>query len=523
MPLPHSERVAIVGGGCTGTTCFWALQHSAHDVHLFEASASLGGRIKSLPLEHNGKEVDVNTESPSFNAEASPNLVSLLRFLGISTSAVPFSFGVSNGIDTYDWCGSVLNTLLLHPWMLCNLGTIRLLLDIIWFNYLAMDVLIEKRRSHDKTNVQQSLSTHEFLSKERYSKSLCDQYLAPLFSTLWGTNVGRLLPQFPVKTLIRSLCDHQLFGTRRTTPDFRRIDGGTSHVVQAMARGFSPENVHLNTSVREIVRMGKKQYSLFTADGRELHFDHIIFAVDNDEILKVLGSNIDTKETEIIQGLKTTNNIAVLHSDPFLAPSTNGSWPPSNYTLDPTDYTQHEPSAWAPRKSSLTYNVSSLQDIPTCLFDRLYITLNPFTPPHPRFAHSIWEYTDLELSTATLQAQSRLPLIQNKRGLSYGFRWTGRGFLEDAVTAGLEIAIEHFGAQVPFEVQYHPDPLCSSKSPSIELGFKDHLVRTALCLARVYALVFQISWILLGALGFPVSRVETMFKWMLGGDKMRKS
>lgn len=203
--------------------------------------------------------------------------------------------------------------------MLCNLGTIRLLLDIIWFNYLAMDVLIEKRRSHDKTNVQQSLSTHEFLSKERYSKSLCDQYLAPLFSTLWGTNVGRLLPQFPVKTLIRSLCDHQLFGTRRTTPDFRRIDGGTSHVVQAMARGFSPENVHLNTSVREIVRMGKKQYSLFTADGRELHFDHIIFAVDNDEILKVLGSNIDTKETEIIQGLKTTNNIAVLHSDPFVS------------------------------------------------------------------------------------------------------------------------------------------------------------------------------------------------------------
>ncbi|GMG08036.1 unnamed protein product [Aspergillus oryzae] len=223
-----------------------------------------------------------------------------------------------------------------------------------------------------------------------------------------------------------------------------------------MARGFSPENVHLNTSVREIVRMGKKQYSLFTADGRELHFDHIIFAVDNDEILKVLGSNIDTKETEIIQGLKTTNNIAVLHSDPFVS------------------------------------------------------------KPQPSIINNTTEQPLTHFKPAGTQHQR----ILASQGLSYGFRWTGRGFLEDAVTAGLEIAIEHFGAQVPFEVQYHPDPLCSSKSPSIELGFKDHLVRTALCLARVYALVFQISWILLGALGFPVSRVETMFKWMLGGDKM---
>ncbi|GAB1192295.1 hypothetical protein APSETT444_001484 [Aspergillus pseudonomiae] len=246
-----------------------------------------------------------------------------------------------------------------------------------------------------------------------------------------------------------------------------------------MAKGFSSENVHLNTRVREITRVDKRQYSLFTADGRESHFDHIIFAVDNDEILKILGSNIDTDETEIIEGLKTTNNIAVLHSDPFvsnprpstrsdtiekpplthstqLAPNIHGSWPTSNYSLDPSDNTQHEPPAWTPRKSSLTYNVNSLQNIPTRLFDRLYITLNPFTPPHPRFAHSIWEYTEPELSTATLQAQSRLPLIQNKRGLSYGFRWTGRGFLEDAVTSGLEIAIEHLdvvdligGAWVP--------------------------------------------------------------------------
>ncbi|KAB8239395.1 uncharacterized protein BDW43DRAFT_3584 [Aspergillus alliaceus] len=516
MPLPHSERVAIVGGGCTGIACFWALQHSAHDVHLFEASANLGGRIKTLSFEHNGKEVNVNTQSPSFNTEASPNLVNLLRCLGISTSTLPFCFAASNGVDTYDWCSGILRSILLHPWMLYSLRAYRLVLDIIWFNYLAMDLLGGNYRSRESADVEPSPTAHEYLSKEGYSKSLCDNYLAPLLSTLWGTNVGRLLPQFPVKTLIRCLCDHKLFGTRRTTPNFRRIDAGTSHFIQTMARDFPSGNVHLNTSVTEVVRLGKKIYNLSTADGRELHFDHIIFTVDNHEILKILGSSMDAEEEDIIQGLRTTNNIAVLHSDPLLIPNTDRPRPASNYITASTNNSQNKSES---RKSSLTYNVNFLQDVPTCLFDRLFITLNPFTPPHPRFVHSVWEFTDPKLSTATLLAQSRLPLIQNKRGLSYGFRWSGRGFLEDTVTSGLEIAIEHLGARVPFEVQYHSDPLDLSGSHPLELGLKEHLVRTVLCLIRVYVLSFEISWILLGALGFPVSRIGAKFEWVLGGNK----
>lgn len=71
MPLTQSKRVAIIGGGCAGVTCFWALQDSVHDVHLFEASSSLGGRIKTFPFEYGKTQADVDTESPCFNAEAS--------------------------------------------------------------------------------------------------------------------------------------------------------------------------------------------------------------------------------------------------------------------------------------------------------------------------------------------------------------------------------------------------------------------------------------------------------------------
>lgn len=71
MPLSHSKRVAVIGGGCTGITSFWALQHSDHDVHLFEASSELGGRVKTVPFEYGEARVDVNTESPCFDSEAS--------------------------------------------------------------------------------------------------------------------------------------------------------------------------------------------------------------------------------------------------------------------------------------------------------------------------------------------------------------------------------------------------------------------------------------------------------------------
>lgn len=71
MPVSESKRVAVIGGGCTGITSFWALQNSNHDVHLFEASACLGGRVKSLPFEHNECRVHVNSEPSSFNAQAS--------------------------------------------------------------------------------------------------------------------------------------------------------------------------------------------------------------------------------------------------------------------------------------------------------------------------------------------------------------------------------------------------------------------------------------------------------------------
>ena len=50
-------------------------------------------------------------------------------------------------------------------------------------------------------------------------------------------------------------------------------------------------------------------------NGEQMEFDHVIFAVDSQTTLRLLGSAIDAEEKEILQDIGTTRNIAVLHSD----------------------------------------------------------------------------------------------------------------------------------------------------------------------------------------------------------------
>ena len=69
--MPVSQRVAIIGGGCAGLTAFWALQNSVHNVHLFEASDRVGGRVKSVVFEKQEFRTNVDTEPLCFNASSS--------------------------------------------------------------------------------------------------------------------------------------------------------------------------------------------------------------------------------------------------------------------------------------------------------------------------------------------------------------------------------------------------------------------------------------------------------------------
>ncbi|KAL3464098.1 hypothetical protein BJX64DRAFT_255601 [Aspergillus heterothallicus] len=502
MALSPPRKVAIVGGGLTGIASFWALQSSHHDVHLFEASPALGGHMKSLLFESRGNQVRVDLESPTFNPEACPNLVSLLYYLKIPTTAVPFSFGVLDETSAFKWHTSVLRSILLCPQILCKLETYRLLLDVISLRYLGADVLVAPTSGLASA---QDLADNYF-AENGYSNNFRDRYLTPLLSMLWKTNAGRYLPCIPIKALARSLNDHQLLSTCETIPRWRRIDPGVRYLIEAMIGYLPHDKLHLQTKVHEITQGPKSQYDIITSSVKQSRFegfDHIILTVDGPEILEILGPALGSEEIDILRSLSATRNIAILHSDDSLMGE--NPVPGHSYIMA---YRDHRQPGFTPPMSCLTYDVNTLQDIPSSRFGQVLITLNPLSPPHPSVVQGVWEFTESEPTAESLRAQSRLPSIQNKRGLSYGFCWTGRGLLEDAITSGLRMAVEGLGATVPFNIISHSDPLdpfdCSKQRP----GIKSHLIKTALQALRFLAIALEILLLLLGRVHTPGSNVR---------------
>lgn len=224
---------------------------------------------------------------------------------------MPFIFGATDGAEVYEWRCNTLGDALLRPWTLCSLETCRILFDIVRLKYLVLDVLMERRSSSDSC----STNTHEYLANEGFSNSFQDKYLAPLLSALWGTNAGRFLPHISMKALARFLYDNQLHNILKTTHRWRRMDISASQFIQHMAAGFPPSNVYTRTKVQEVKRVGKKGYRLVIPNGEEMDFSHVIFAVDNQEALQLLKSTIRAEEMEVLQDMRTTRSIVVLHSD----------------------------------------------------------------------------------------------------------------------------------------------------------------------------------------------------------------
>ena len=122
---------------------------------------------------------------------------------------------------------------------------------------------------------------------------------------------------------------------------------------------------------------------------------------------------------------------------------------PSSFP-DAATSTTHDASS-APSSVCLTYNMNILQHIPTATFGDILVTLNPITPPAPSSIQGRYVYHHPLYNTTMIQSQKRLPSIQNTRGISYAGAWTKYGFHEDGFSSGIKVAVEHLGAELPWE------------------------------------------------------------------------
>ncbi|KAA6414841.1 MAG: amine oxidase [Lasallia pustulata] len=487
--MPGKKRVAVVGSGCSGIAAVWALKSTEHEVHLYEAGERLGGHTNTVEFEHRGLKTKVDTGFIVLNTATYPNFIAFLKEVGVPTVPTEMTFGVSRDQGYFEWAGTSLSAVFAQRANVLRPRMWRMIFDIIRFNQYALDLLSKKEESeedpsgsngtgakfniNDKPRHQESIG--DYLDREGYSEGFRDDYLIPMTAAVWSTSPEKCTLEFPAVTLVRFMWNHHLLTAAGARPPWLTIKGGSEQYINAVMAGFPSQRLHLNTSIKSLRILDNDQIALQSSGGQECVFDHVILATHGDQAMDIIRDIATNAEKDILSGFKTSTNTAILHSDLSLMPTRQVAWSAWNYI------TRTSSSSDAVSTICLTYWMNLLQHIPMSKFGPVLVTLNPITPPDPNLTQGTYSYAHPLYNSTAIRSQRLLPRIQNNRGISYAGAWTKYGFHEDGFSSGLKVAVEHLGAELPFE--FVDSTFSRGRTP--RLGWRDYVVRIFVLLVQL--------------------------------------
>lgn len=285
-----------------------------------------------------------------------------------------------------------------------------------------------------------------------------------------------------------------MLSTVSARPDWLTVEGGAKSYIDAVVKGFPPNHLFLNTSVKHVTNEKDGRVRLHLENGKSEVYDHVILATHGDQAYQIIGPSATTEEKTIMSAFETSENTAVLHSDLTHMPVRKNSWAAWNYLTLSDPWTRRDID-----KVSLTYNMNILQHIPRQPFGDVLVTLNPIHEPKAETVQGRYSYSHPIYNPVAVRAQNQLHRIQNKRGISYAGAWTKYGFHEDGFSSGLHVAEAHLGARLPFE--FVDSTYSRGKRPS--LGIKGRFGRLIILLIQV--LVIELIEALLARLRPKIS------------------
>ncbi|KAB8346113.1 hypothetical protein FH972_023161 [Carpinus fangiana] len=480
------KRVAIVGSGCAGLGALWALKNSNYEVHLFEADERLGGHTNTVTFRNGENECQVDTGFIVYNMATYPNLIRFLSHENVDSAPTAMTFGVSRDNGLFEWAGTSLGAVFAQRRNLWNPAMWRMIYDIVRFNQCALDLLHFEQESENnpvgangisksvhKPSSQQTMG--EYLDQEGYSQSFRDNYLVPMTAAVWSTTPDKCSLHFPIMTLVRFMWNHHLLSTVATRPDWMTVCGGSQKYVDAILQNFPKENIHVNKPVTGVEDINGKIIVQFEED--EELFDHVILACHGDQALRIIEDGATQEERNILEAFTVSENRAILHSDLNFMPKSERAWSAWNLLFKSTKTSSNGDQV------CLTYNMNILQHISRETMGHVLVTLNPQADVDPHKIQGQWTYYHPLYTPEAINAQKQLHRIQNTRNISYAGAWTKYGFHEDGFSSGLKVAIDHLGAELPFD--FVDSTFSRGRRP--QFGYKDLLVR---------AILWQVGWLI---------------------------
>ncbi|MFO7811911.1 MAG: FAD-dependent oxidoreductase [Pelovirga sp.] len=403
------KSIAVIGSGIAGLTAAYYLSRK-HRVTLFEADQRLGGHTHTVQVEWQGEESAIDTGFIVFNDRTYPGFIRLLDELGVDYQPTEMSFSVTNPALGLEYNGNNLNSLFAQRRNLVHAGFWRMLADIARFNR-------QVRRAAIASPAGTTLGA--FLDRQRYGALFIDNYLLPMISAIWSTDLEQTR-EFPLLFFVRFFENHGLLNLV-DRPQWYSIKGGSSSYIEALTKPFR-ENIHLGSRV-ESIRRQADTVKVVTAE-QEQDFDEVVLACHGDQALQMLAE-ATADERLILGAFRFTANDVILHTDQRWLPQSSRARASWNYHL-------RQPGQG---RSTVTYYMNRLQ----CL-DKQHdylVTLNEDIPEESIIGRYQYDHPIFDLES--ISAQQLWSRISGTDRIHYCGAWWHNGFHEDGVQSALRV------------------------------------------------------------------------------------
>jgi predicted NAD/FAD-binding protein len=234
-------RIAIIGSGIAGNVAAYHL-HREHDITVFEAGGHIGGHTHTHVVQHEGREVAVDTGFIVFNDWTYPNFIRLLKELGVEAQESEMSFSVKCTSTGLEYNGTTVNSLFAQRRNLLRPSFWRMIRDILRFNREAPALL------HDNAP---EVTLGEYLQSRHYSAEFTRNYILPMGAAIWSSSTQTML-QFPARFFVRFFHNHGMLSVD-SRPTWRTIRDGSARYAEKLTASFR-DRIRLNSPVESVQR-----------------------------------------------------------------------------------------------------------------------------------------------------------------------------------------------------------------------------------------------------------------------------
>ena len=408
-------KIAVIGSGISGLSAAYFLSKK-HKVDLFEKEDRFGGHSHTLDIlsdNQNKKKIRADIGFIVFNKQTYPNLINFFDEIGVEIEKSNMSLSFLVKEKNLEYSGKGVRGVFSYKKNLFNIGFLKMFYEIIKFY----------NKSSKLDDIDENLNLGTFLQKEKMSDFFINYHILPMVSAIWSMPPDNA-KNMPIKFFLKFFQNHGLFKFK-DRPQWYTVSNRSRSYVKTILSKISGEYFK-NYKVNKIISKTNGIDLYYGGKNEFFDYDKVIIATHADEALSMIENPTD-QEKEVLSNFSYKENLAYIHTDETVMPKNKNAWCAWNSSMKKNEI----------EKNSITYWLNLLQNL-ECE-KNIFLTLNPYLDIDETKILKKVKFTHPYFDQSSLDYQSKLKNLQNKRNILFCGSYFGYGFHEDGIKSSIEM------------------------------------------------------------------------------------